>query len=102
MVKFAKELDAQMIQEWKDEFMNYRQLKKLIKIMKLSMTSSSNQNDNNFNGNPIFNSVSSLMKKVTSSLSPTNNIIKLRKKTTGDVEKKSMKLKLCNHYLKIM
>ncbi|CAL5189955.1 unnamed protein product [Lathyrus oleraceus] len=81
MVKFAKELDAQ---EWKDEFMHYRQLKKLIKIMKLSMTSSSNQNENNFNGNPIFNFVSSVMKKVTSSLSPTNNIIKLRKKTTED------------------
>ncbi|XP_058746493.1 phosphate transporter PHO1-like [Vicia villosa] len=82
MVKFAKALDAQMLPEWKEDFMNYRQLKKLIKIMKLSMTSNLNQNDERTNENSIFNSVSSIVKKVTSGLSSTNNIIKLRMKTT--------------------
>jgi SPX domain protein involved in polyphosphate accumulation len=36
MVKFSKELEAQLIPEWKDAFVNYWQLKKQIKKIKLS------------------------------------------------------------------
>uniref|UniRef100_A0A9I9CNX3 Phosphate transporter PHO1 n=1 Tax=Cucumis melo TaxID=3656 RepID=A0A9I9CNX3_CUCME len=36
MVKFSKELEAQLIPEWKDAFVNYWQLKKLVKRIKLS------------------------------------------------------------------
>ncbi|XP_023527424.1 phosphate transporter PHO1-like isoform X1 [Cucurbita pepo subsp. pepo] len=38
MVKFSKELEAQLIPEWKDAFVNYWQLKKLVKRIKLSQT----------------------------------------------------------------
>lgn len=38
MVKFSKELEAQLIPEWKDAFVNYWQLKKLVKRIKLSNT----------------------------------------------------------------
>ncbi|XP_057959885.1 phosphate transporter PHO1 [Malania oleifera] len=36
MVKFSKELEAQLIPEWKEAFVNYWQLKKYIKKIKLS------------------------------------------------------------------
>ncbi|XP_039134744.1 phosphate transporter PHO1-2-like [Dioscorea cayenensis subsp. rotundata] len=36
MVKFSRELEGQLIPEWKDKFVNYRQLKKLVKKIKLS------------------------------------------------------------------
>ncbi|KAK1308530.1 Phosphate transporter PHO1 [Acorus calamus] len=39
MVKFSKELEAQLIPEWKDAFLDYRQLKKNIKKIKLSQRS---------------------------------------------------------------
>jgi xenotropic and polytropic retrovirus receptor 1 len=38
MVKFSKELEAQLIPEWKDAFVNYWQLKKHVKKIKLSRT----------------------------------------------------------------
>ncbi|KAG1359728.1 Phosphate transporter PHO1-2 [Cocos nucifera] len=41
MVKFSRELEAQLIPEWKDAFVNYRQLKKHIKKIKLSLLHSS-------------------------------------------------------------
>ncbi|KAF3625349.1 Phosphate transporter PHO1-2 [Capsicum annuum] len=36
MVKFSKELEAQLIPEWKDAFVNYWQLKKQVKKIKIS------------------------------------------------------------------
>ena len=39
MVKFSKELEAQLIPEWKEAFVNYWQLKKQIKKIKLSQKS---------------------------------------------------------------
>ncbi|XLU71276.1 hypothetical protein S245_030329 [Arachis hypogaea] len=36
MVKFSKELEAQLIPEWKEAFVNYWQLKKQIKRIRLS------------------------------------------------------------------
>ncbi|XP_008789431.2 phosphate transporter PHO1-2-like [Phoenix dactylifera] len=41
MVKFSRELEAQLIPEWKDAFVNYRQLKKYVKKIKLSLLRSS-------------------------------------------------------------
>lgn len=39
MVKFSKQLEAQLIPEWKDAFVNYWQLKKHIKRIKISRSS---------------------------------------------------------------
>lgn len=39
MVKFSKELEAQLIPEWKDAFVNYWLLKKHVKKVKLSRMS---------------------------------------------------------------
>jgi len=36
MTKFSKELEAQIIAEWREKFVNYRDLKKQIKRLKLS------------------------------------------------------------------
>ncbi|XP_008813337.2 phosphate transporter PHO1-2-like [Phoenix dactylifera] len=41
MVKFSRELEAELIPEWKDAFVNYRQLKKHVKKIKLSLLRSS-------------------------------------------------------------
>ncbi|WOL04383.1 phosphate transporter PHO1-2-like isoform X2 [Canna indica] len=41
MVKFSRELEAQLIPEWKDAFVDYRQLKKQVKKIKLSVLRSS-------------------------------------------------------------
>jgi SPX domain protein involved in polyphosphate accumulation len=38
MVKFSKELEAHLIPEWKDAFVNYCQLKKCVKKIKISRT----------------------------------------------------------------
>ncbi|MQM13075.1 hypothetical protein Taro_046000 [Colocasia esculenta] len=38
MVKFSRELEAQLIPEWKDAFVDYRQLKKHVKKIKLSLS----------------------------------------------------------------
>ncbi|KAJ0963701.1 hypothetical protein J5N97_028823 [Dioscorea zingiberensis] len=40
MVKFSRELEAQLIPEWKEAFVNYRQLKKHVKKVKLSASRS--------------------------------------------------------------
>ncbi|XP_073011555.1 phosphate transporter PHO1-2 [Typha latifolia] len=40
MVKFSRELEAQLIPEWKDAFVDYRQLKKHIKKIKLYISTS--------------------------------------------------------------
>ncbi|KAJ0966511.1 hypothetical protein J5N97_023428 [Dioscorea zingiberensis] len=36
MVKFSRQLEGQLIPEWKEAFVNYRQLKKLVKKIKIS------------------------------------------------------------------
>ncbi|KAH9764246.1 phosphate transporter PHO1 [Citrus sinensis] len=52
MVKFSKELEAQLIPEWKDAFVNYWQLKKHIKKIKLSkMQQKQHQHHRDFNHN---------------------------------------------------
>lgn len=43
MVKFSKELEAQLIPEWKDAFVNYSHLKKKVKKMKVRRGSCSDE-----------------------------------------------------------
>lgn len=54
MVKFSRELQAQLIPEWKDAFVDYRQLKKHVKKIKLSLLRSSfpssSSSDDHHNG----------------------------------------------------
>ena len=66
MVKFSKELEAQLIPEWKDAFVDYRQLKKHVKKIKqtLSRTRLSDGCDHIFRGNGGDLSRSSLMGSV--------------------------------------
>lgn len=42
-MKFSKELDAQLIPEWKDAFVNYSHLKKKVKKMKVRRGSHSEE-----------------------------------------------------------
>ncbi|PWA85616.1 phosphate 1 [Artemisia annua] len=66
MVKFSKELEAQLIPEWKDAFVNYWQLKKHVKKVKLSRASSHTLNSNNHDyGFSIFDPVRSLLRRLT-------------------------------------
>lgn len=81
MVKFSKELEAQLIPEWKEAFVNYWQLKKQIKRIKLSKIPKQNHNHAE-GGGSIFNSLCFLVKKISLKLSPESdhdntNIIKV-------------------------
>lgn len=71
MVKFSKELEAQLIPEWKEAFVNYWQLKKQIKRIKLSkIPKQTNHVDGGGDfGLSIFDSLSFLAKKLTYKLS---------------------------------
>lgn len=66
MVKFSKELEAQLIPEWKEAFVNYWQLKKQIKRIKLSKIPKQNHHAD---GDSIFNSLCFMVKKITSNFS---------------------------------
>ncbi|KAF8392157.1 hypothetical protein HHK36_022499 [Tetracentron sinense] len=48
MVKFSKDLEAQLIPEWKDAFVNYWQLKKNVKKIKLSRKPAETQEKHDF------------------------------------------------------
>ncbi|KAI7729800.1 hypothetical protein M8C21_033806 [Ambrosia artemisiifolia] len=71
MVKFSKELEAQLIPEWKDAFVNYWVLKKHVKKVKLSRISKPNINDHDY-GVSIFDPVRSFIRRL-SSCNATNN-----------------------------
>jgi hypothetical protein len=81
MVKFSKELEAQLIPEWKEAFVNYWQLKKQIKRIKLSKIPK--QNHHHVNGDSILDSFCFIVKKISQKLSPgsdhddNTNIIKV-------------------------
>ncbi|KAK9287867.1 hypothetical protein L1049_016309 [Liquidambar formosana] len=65
MVKFSKELEAQLIPEWKEAFVNYWQLKKQIKKIKLSRKSKKTQNVDGDFGLSIFDPIRSVAKKIS-------------------------------------
>ncbi|XVF66452.1 hypothetical protein PTKIN_Ptkin10aG0036800 [Pterospermum kingtungense] len=92
MVKFSKELEAQLIPEWKDAFVNYWQLKKHVKKIKLSRKNRQHPPPHDLNhvdfGRSIFDSIRFIaMKLSTKLLSSTNNnteIIQVRSKSMED------------------
>ncbi|KAI4318063.1 hypothetical protein L6164_025872 [Bauhinia variegata] len=86
MVKFSKELEAQLIPEWKEKFVNYWQLKKQIKRIKQTRAPKQPEAVEGDFGRSIFDSIPSLAKKVAnkfsgSSAKPDKSIIKVRRKT---------------------
>ncbi|KAJ7979826.1 phosphate transporter PHO1 [Quillaja saponaria] len=94
MVKFSKQLEAQLIPEWKDAFVNYWQLKKQIKKMKLKLARipKQPQDTDGVFGVSIVDPIQFLAKKITGKFySYSDNktdIIQVRRKTMedGDVE----------------
>ncbi|KAK9160538.1 hypothetical protein Syun_006879 [Stephania yunnanensis] len=71
MVKFSKELEAQLIPEWKDAFVNYWHLKKIVKKIKLSQKTQQTQQDHSSHdfGLSVFDSVRYVLKKFTNRFS---------------------------------
>ncbi|KAL5997088.1 hypothetical protein ACLOJK_008016 [Asimina triloba] len=69
MVKFSKELEAQLIPEWKDKFVNYWQLKKRIKMIKLRRGIPEPEVINPDFGFSIFDSVRYVLRKTATRLS---------------------------------
>ncbi|KAL0456964.1 UNVERIFIED_CONTAM: Phosphate transporter [Sesamum latifolium] len=67
MVKFSKELEAQLIPEWKDAFVNYWLLKKHVKKIKLSRKPKHHHvPDTNYDfGRSIFDPVRALLGRIT-------------------------------------
>lgn len=84
-MKFSKELEAQLIPEWKGAFVNYRQLKKHIKRIKLSRRPKQSQDlSGDFFGRSIFDSVGSLVRRIAggpvgSSINLPDSIAQVRK-----------------------
>ncbi|XP_057422823.1 phosphate transporter PHO1 isoform X2 [Lotus japonicus] len=82
MVKFSKELEAKLIPEWKEAFVNYWDLKKQIKRIKLSkVPKQTHQAAGGDFGFSIFDSLGFFLKKFACSEDNITNIIKVRKKT---------------------
>ncbi|CAN4091090.1 unnamed protein product [Withania somnifera] len=84
MVKFSKELEAQLIPEWKDAFVNYWQLKKQVKKVMISRKPKNMMHDGNSSlihdfGRSIFDSIRSFTmshKLHKPEISQVKNIIK--------------------------
>ncbi|KAL1535697.1 Acid phosphatase pho1 [Salvia divinorum] len=91
MVKFSKELEAQLIPEWKDAFVNYWQLKKNVKKIKLSRKPKHNSNTTtNYDfGRSIFDPVRALARKLAGDTThvEAREIIQVKSRvSTGDGE----------------
>ncbi|KAL5542310.1 hypothetical protein UlMin_010020 [Ulmus minor] len=66
MVKFSKELEAQLIPEWREAFVNYWQLKKQIKKIKISMVPKQVQDVNPDFGLSILDPIRNIAKTLVS------------------------------------
>ncbi|KAK9137758.1 hypothetical protein Sjap_008352 [Stephania japonica] len=88
MVKFSKELEAQLIPEWKDAFVNYWHLKKIVKKIKLTQKTQQTQQDHSHDfGLSIFDSARYVLKIFTNRFSSSehkNEIIQVRSKNGGE------------------
>ncbi|KAK7243104.1 hypothetical protein RIF29_37889 [Crotalaria pallida] len=88
MVKFSKELEAQLIPEWKEAFVNYRQLKKQIKKIKLARLPEKQQvpqRGGDF-GTSMFDTLRFLTNKFCSSDENKQDIIQVRRRRMEDSE----------------
>ncbi|KAH6834643.1 phosphate 1 [Perilla frutescens var. hirtella] len=86
MVKFSKELEAQLIPEWKDAFLNYWQLKKHIKRIKLATKPKHTHHSNCDFGRSILDPIRFLLHKI--SAATTQNIQVKSKIGTDDEDEK--------------
>ncbi|KAL5122117.1 Phosphate transporter PHO1 [Glycine soja] len=87
MVKFSKELEAQLIPEWKEAFVNYRQLKKHIKRIKLNRVSKQLQAPEETFGRSVFDSFRFITNKFCNSdNNHKQDMIQVRRKTTEESE----------------
>ncbi|PKI78599.1 hypothetical protein CRG98_000976 [Punica granatum] len=85
MVKFSKELEAQLIPEWKEAFVNYWQLKKYVKRIKISMKPKQSHEYPSNNGimgvlDPIRNLLQKIPGRLWSSSNVVTNIIRQKVK----------------------
>ncbi|KAE9617625.1 hypothetical protein Lal_00043281 [Lupinus albus] len=85
MVKFSKELEAQLIPEWKEAFVNYRQLKKLIKKIKLARVPKQQVPHGEF-GRSMFDTFRFITTKLCGSDKKKQDIIKVMRKTMEESE----------------
>lgn len=86
-MKFSKELEAQLIPEWKDAFVNYKMLKKHIKKIKLSKVPKQEEAPKGDFGYSIFDSIRFVTNKFfCSSDNNKPNIIQVRRKMMEDSE----------------
>ncbi|KAG2403647.1 Phosphate transporter [Vigna angularis] len=88
MVKFSKELEAQLIPEWKEAFVNYRQLKKYIKNIKLKRLLNQSQPPQQTFGRSIFDSLRFVINKLYNSHNDNNmqDFIQVKKTITEESE----------------
>ncbi|XP_051128083.1 phosphate transporter PHO1 isoform X2 [Andrographis paniculata] len=87
MVKFSKELEAQLIPEWKDAFVNYWQLKKHVKKVKQSRNPKQAPDPNPDFGRSIFDPIRSLVGRSAGRAAANPDIInKVTRKLTATVE----------------
>ncbi|KAK7393706.1 hypothetical protein VNO78_22270 [Psophocarpus tetragonolobus] len=87
MVKFSKELEAQLIPEWKEAFVNYRQLKKHIKIIKVTRVSKQSPAPQDTFGRPILDSFRFIINNSHNSDNKNiQDIIQVRRKTMENSE----------------
>ncbi|KAI8560837.1 hypothetical protein RHMOL_Rhmol04G0286700 [Rhododendron molle] len=85
MVKFSKELEAQLIPEWKEAFVNYWQLKKHVKTIKLAQKPKQVQNANVDFGLSIFDPVRAAVSRISDhfrNAGQNSEVIKVKSKIT--------------------
>ncbi|XP_010264986.1 PREDICTED: phosphate transporter PHO1-like [Nelumbo nucifera] len=90
MVKFSKELEAQLIPEWKDAFVNYWQLKKNVKKIKLKLSRKAEEiQEKHEYGFSVLDPILSIAKKISTrfpSSGVQTEIIQVRNKNRGGDE----------------
>ncbi|KAK7279254.1 hypothetical protein RJT34_24301 [Clitoria ternatea] len=87
MVKFSKELEAQLIPEWKEAFVNYRQLKKHVKKIKLTRISKQPQQPTHGDfGRSLFDSLRFITNNLWNSDNNKQDIIQVRRKMMEESE----------------
>ncbi|KAK4421789.1 Phosphate transporter [Sesamum alatum] len=90
MVKFSKELEAQLIPEWKDAFVNYWQLKKHVKKIKLARKPKHVPGSNCHFGRSVFDPVRAFLGRILGRTRNTGNkpeIIQVKSKiSVGEEE----------------